>query len=72
MRENFPPKRWQLDRTWKISISSVAVHVYKSPAGEWIVDFGVAYPHEFGTKTTALKKARQLAGKYGYRVLTEQ
>lgn len=68
---NDNPWRWRdLPITWKISISAVAIHVYKSPRGRWVGDFGTPFG-EYGTKTLAMKKARQLAGRYAFRVLSE-
>ena len=58
--------------TWKISISAGAVHVYQSPRGLWAKEFGMPWGEwEFTTKTHAMKKARQLAARYGLRVLSE-
>lgn len=63
--------RWKhLDRTWKVSVSAVAVHVYRSPRGLFVTDFGRP-DMEFGSKGPAMKRARQLAGRYRLRVLSE-
>lgn len=72
MRLNAPSPGWrQIPITWKISISAVAIHVYRSPRGAWVTEFGTPWPQQFGTKTQALKKARQLAGRLNLRVFSE-
>lgn len=71
MRINDPfSRRWKLTETWKISISTIAIHVYRSPVGAFIGSFGQPYD-EYGTKTMAIKKARQLAGRMKLRLFTE-
>lgn len=65
------PSPFRVATTWKISISQIAVHVYRSPRGLWIKEFGAPWPQEWASKKTCRKKAQQLAARYTLRILTE-